>query len=296
MINWKTDYIKRISRKIKSKKGTTLVEMIATVAILSIVASLSLQALVMAREENRRVDNVSVAQRSISLLQENFNKYLRNAIKIEMIDTDITYSGCNTVEDALREFVMSRTDVSTPEEDRLADAEATTDPDEYNDYFLYRSGTFSYTLAKFRKSYTAADGTIKTNAIVPIFEVSNIKEIQFSLKALEGTKIGTDTYYVLDYVATAPTNEELVMTKSKSDEGFIPGNWTSNSEFISVMQNNLDKSLYSINSGTILNNMYGSGGSGTASLKISEGLKDETTFDTTFKNFVFIRTLPKADV
>ena len=47
-MNLKTDYIKRIGRKFRSKRGTTLIEMLATLAILAIIAVMSLQVVVTA--------------------------------------------------------------------------------------------------------------------------------------------------------------------------------------------------------------------------------------------------------
>ena len=85
-MNLKTDYIKRIGRKFRSKRGTTLIEMLATLAILAIIAVMSLQVVVTAMEDYQCVRNISESQRSISLMQENFSKYLRNAVDIQLVD------------------------------------------------------------------------------------------------------------------------------------------------------------------------------------------------------------------
>ena len=69
-MNLKTDYIKRIGRKFRSKRGTTLIEMLATLAILAIIAVMSLQVVVTAMEDYQCVRNISESQRSISLMQE----------------------------------------------------------------------------------------------------------------------------------------------------------------------------------------------------------------------------------
>ena len=81
----KTKAIKRLSKNIRSKRGATLVELIATVAILSIVASLSLQAIIVAAEESQRVKIISESQRAISLIEKQINTYARNATRIDMV-------------------------------------------------------------------------------------------------------------------------------------------------------------------------------------------------------------------
>ena len=50
-MNTKSGTIRRIGKKAKSKRGATLVELIATVAILAIVSSLSFQAIFIASEQ-----------------------------------------------------------------------------------------------------------------------------------------------------------------------------------------------------------------------------------------------------
>ena len=294
-MKFKTDYIRRIGKKMKSKRGTTLVEMIATVAILSIVATMSLQAMVIANEEYRRVDNTSASQRSVSLMQKNFNAYLKNATEVQLVDysADVTV---NNVTEAITKFRDERTE-------GFSDSEYTLNPGEYNDYILYRSGAFEFTLSKYYVKYPADPSapTSKNNTFVSVFTVTNVKEINFALKTLSATQdTAANIQYELDYIVTAPTSKELVYTKSDSNRAlYLPDENSPtgyDEEFKNVLLNNLGAGDYNVLTGTVLNNMYGDYSTAVTSLRISEGMTDAGTFDGSHKNFVFIRTYPKADI
>ncbi|MEE0858592.1 MAG: type II secretion system protein [Acutalibacteraceae bacterium] len=253
---FKTDALKRLGRKAKSKRGTTLIEMVATVAILSIVALLSLQAVFIANEEYRRVHNISEAQRSISLMQENLNKYLKTATDIRLIpDT----SGASTVEQAINDYTYTR-NTNPDTSQALQDAENDS-TDNYNDYIMYRSGTFSYTLSKYTESATG-------NKFVPIFTVENIKQVNFSLRGLTATNHATaNGSYILDYTMISPTNKEMINNAADSAS--------------------INEGEYSIISGTILNNITSA--SGITALTIDESA-------TSNKNLIYFRTTQKIVV
>lgn len=294
-MNLKTDYIKKIGKKFRSKRGTTLVEMLATLAILAIVAVLSLQVVITAMEDYQCVRNISESQRSISLMQENFSKYLRNAVDIELVDNSA--SAFPSFANALSQYVNDRNGGADPLQD--ADNVAT---DEYNDYVLYRCGTFQYALAKYYEAYTKPDGSTIHNFFVPVFTVDNIKEASFSFKSISGTSSPSnpDKQYMLDYVFTSPSNEEFRFIKGGNANVIMPmdGSVTTDTGFIEAIHNNTTKGDYSIMSGTILNNMYGSGYStSTTTLRISEGITDPSgSNDGSFKNFIFIRTTPRVAI
>lgn len=254
-----TKTIERLGKKAKSKRGSTLVELIATVAILSIVATLSLQAMFMAAEEYRRAKNISEAQRSISLLQKNLNSYVRNATQIEFLEA----APGDTVEQTIANFINSR---NAPSSTKPLKDHETVDTDKYNSYFLCRSGTFSYTLYR----YSKYDANYKA-----IFTVENIKEINFFFKSLESTRdAGANLQYMLDYTITSPTNKEII-EKAVVSEDIANGD-------------------YSISSGVILNRMYGSFSSGgTVKMRMSEGYLPGGTTDNSKSNVLFIETVPK---
>ncbi len=288
----KTDYIRRLGKKCRSKRGTTLVELIATVAILSIVATFSLQAIMIAHEENTRVNNISLSQRSISLMQENFNVYVKNAVEVELVKVTQPIGTVGTVQAAINNFINERTAATPPDNFRDFD----TDPsDEYNDYILYRSGVFQYTLAKYNKATMSFQG---------IFTVDDIKEINFSFKVITGSLNGSKKDYALDYVISSPVGRESVFVKTNSDDVKSKWNtpWVYESEFQEAIVNNLTEGDYSVVTGTVLNNMYGD--TSTASdLRISEGYTEAggvgggvSSNDGSYRNFVFIRILPKVGV
>lgn len=264
----KTDAIKRLGKKAKSKRGATLIEMVATLAILTIVATLSLEAMFIARSEQSRITNISESQRSISLMQENLNKYLKTAVDIELCDG---YTGEATIDNAINKYTNDRNSSSDPLQDK-DNPPVSGSTDDYNDYVFYRSGTFSYTLAKFYRYHGA-----ESNVFVPIFTVDNIKELKFSFKKLNSS--GGTEQYMLDYAITSPTNDE-----------FTEGNAIANAD-------NIQKGEYSIATGTILNNMYGSSVStAVSSMRISEGLESNGSNDGSDKHFLFIRTTPKVAI
>lgn len=273
-----TDKIKRMGKKAKSKRGATLIEMVATVAILSIVATMSLQSMFMAAEEYRRVDNLSQAQRSISLMQENFSKYAKTAVNVELVNR---WSGEANISDAINKFVDEKNAPASL--DPLCDSEDSTHNDKYNDYILYRSGTFAYTLAKYQRF--AVGGS---SAFIPIFTVENIKEINFNFKGILSTRDASgNEQYMLDFTITSPTNEEIKIQKSVQNSG-LPA-----TDLDNAIRNNIGGGDYSISTGTILNNMFGTYSTSVPTMRISEGLTS-TGSDDSDKNFVFIRTTPKV--
>lgn len=287
-----TDYIRRLAKKCRSKRGTTLIELIATVAILSIVATFSMQAIIIAHEENTRVTNVSVSQRSISLMQSNLNKYVKNVVQIELIDVSESIDAVPTFEDALNNYRVERNTATPPQP--FMDHTTSPDTDMYDDYILYRSGTFCYTLAKYNKAVMKFQ---------PVFTVSDIKEMNFSFKALSGTDKAGKCDYELDYVISSPIGKESVFVKS---ENSMPYNtpWTYAEDFKKTIKDNLLEGDYSVVTGTVLNNMYGDT-STVSSLRISEGFTLNTSAtnydavrdnDGSFRNFVYIRILPKVGV
>lgn len=272
---FRTDAIKRFGKKAKSKRGATLIEMVATVAILSIVATLSFEAMFIAADEQRRINNLSESQRSISLMQENLNKYLKTAVTIELCNS---YASEPTIDDALQQFANDKNSspVATEHLQDHDNPPPTGAVDDYNDYVFYRSGTFKYTLAKYHRYHGGV-----SNVFVPIFTVENIKESKFSLKPLHSVN-GTNKQYIMDYAITSPTHDEFIEGKAIDDPARI--------------LENIQKGEYSIASGTILNNIYGSMAIATSSLRISEGLESDGGNDGSDKHFVFIRTTPKVAI
>lgn len=262
---FKTSSMKRLTKKFKTKRGATLIEMIATVAILSIVASLSFEAMFMAGEEYRRVARVADCERSISLMQENLNLYVKNAVDIKFYDNSADPSA--TFESTINNYFSTRTD--------LQDAVNQTDH-QYIDLILYRSGPFHYTLAK----YTLITG--HNPEWEPILKVNNIKEINFSMKELTSSfHDGAKQSYLFDYAIMAPTGFEMDYAKDDEVDQAVDSSGYSNKE-----------GIYSVMTGTVINNMETWTGS-TNQLRICENV---TASGLEYKgdcNFVVIRTVPR---
>jgi len=296
-MKYSTDYIRRLGKRVtRSKRGSTLVELIATLAILSIVATFSLQAIMIAHEESIRVNNVSVSQRSISLMQENLNKYVKNTVEIDLVNVAENIDTTGTFQKALNDYILTRNTATPPRP--FMDHDTSPDTDNYDDYVLYRSGTFSYTLAKYSKV---------AMKFQPVFTVDDIKEINFTFKLLTGTQGAGKGDYEVDYVISSPTGKESVFVKGGgSSELRAKANapWTYGDDFKQTVKDNLTKGDYSIITGTVLNNMYGDT-STASSVRISEGFTTNTSAsnydaskdnDGSYRNFIVMRILPKTAV
>lgn len=268
---FKSNAMKSLTKKCRSKRGVTLIEMIATVAILSIVASLSLEAIVIAGEEFRRVQALSECQRSISLFQENVNIYAKNAVSIDMVDTTgvASLGPSDDISDAITWYRDQR-NAST---DKLQDAEYNVD-DQYIDIFIYRSGEMSYKIAKYDKNPANMTSPLKE-----LVTFHNIKEIDWVCKPSQGTYGSV----IFDYVITSPTDFELLYSRK-------------NVNTFDSTQYNRKRGSYSVMTGTVINNMKSSGIIGNYNLRMSEDTSGFTSPDA-YKgdlNFVVIRTVPRV--
>lgn len=274
--------MKRLKRKVKSRRGATLVELIATMTILTIVASLSFEAMFIAAEEYRRVASLSECERSISLLQENLNLYVKNASYIRLVDanTDPKYDSCATVDDAMKTYILAAEE-ETVKYDDMQDAE-NVDTDQYIYIFLYRSGPFTYKLAKYTEIDELGFGGYKKD-ISTIITVDNIKEINFNVRQLVSS-YGSKSW-LFDYAIMSPTDFEMIYSKdgTLADDSLKTEDYDNN------------QGAYSVLTGTVINNDVE--GTSAGELRICENLpaappSRPDTYDGT-RNFVVIRTVPR---
>ncbi|MEE1124797.1 MAG: type II secretion system protein [Acutalibacteraceae bacterium] len=270
----KTKAMKRLTKNVKSKRGATLVELIATVAILTIVASLSLEAMYIAAEEFRRVESISECERSISLLQDNLNLYAKNATYIKLVDNSA--SGNLNVFDDMYDYRKEVTLNAPIDYDDLEDAENNSNHN-YIYVVLYREpdNPFTYTLAKYTKK------TSEMPKWEPIVSISNIKEINFSIKKLQSSH--NSNSWLFDYAVIAPTEFEMLYTKANTlKEDSLDTDKYSNTE-----------GAYSVMSGTVINNEVK--GTSTSQLRMCENLPATATrgaYDGS-RNFIVIKTVPR---
>lgn len=273
----KTEAMKRLTKGAKSKRGATLIELVATVAILSIIASLSFEAMFIAAEEFRRVRSISESERSIALFQDNLNLYAKNAVDVELVkNSDKVYGSATTIDDVIWQYIFERGSIPTKEP--LQDA-MFTDEHQYIDLFVYRSGDFTYAIGKYEY------GSSKLRKLV---EIENIKEINFVLKKL-GSSFSdmTTESYILDYAVVSPTNFEIVAADKHS---------VASGEVIDKNNYSNKEGSYSVMSGVVLNNITGIENTSLKSLRICEDLRGVTTEGNDYKgdfNFIVIRTVPR---
>ncbi len=271
----KTDAMKRLTKKIKNKRGATLVELIATIAILSIVASLSFEAMYMAAEEFRRVKSISECERSISLLQDNLNMYIKNASYIKLVDST-SLPTHYSINDCLNYYIHEVTN-NGDAYDNLEDAENVS-TDKHIVIFLYRdpSKPFTYTLDKYTVDPTYGPGweTIVT--------IDNIKEINFSLRQLQSSY---DTKsWLLDYAVMSPTDFEMLY----SNAGTLEADSLNTDEYSNT------EGAYSVMTGTVINNKVYS--TSASQLRMCENLpatpSGRPAYDGS-RNFIVIKTVPR---
>lgn len=183
-------------RHSKSKKGSTLIELVATIAILGIVSSISISALHAMANIAKNGEKISVAQRTCALLSDQFLTYSKSATQIlkytEMPDLTIYNDPHNL--------------------DGFMDADASPPAGDKNDYFISSDGNGNILFQKF----DSATCSLKT-----ITSIDNVKSIVFHVKALsiadkrllEYTITTTDDYEITSgVVLNGSTNTNTIPT------------------------------------------------------------------------------------
>ena len=162
-----SDTLKRLSKQCtKTKKGSTLVELICTIAILAIVSTICLSSLYSLSSIAEKGQNISVAQRSCSLFSEQFAVYAKNSPYIQLYNSmPVDFYGYNSA-------------APSPNITDLMDADVPTMGD-YDEFLIYEgSQPNTIVFAKF-------NGGIKPftpNSFEVINKIDNIKSIEFNHK------------------------------------------------------------------------------------------------------------------
>ncbi|MCQ2514167.1 MAG: type II secretion system GspH family protein [Ruminococcus sp.] len=210
--NFKAGKIKAFNKRyLKSKCGTTLVELVCTITILGIVSSASLGAMFGMTSVAKNGQKISVAERSCALLTEQLSIYGNTANRVKLIETpsDIDW---------------------TPYDDAhhggLSDGTVNTNQN-YVDYFISASQDEPNTILLQKVKYTGGVGSLVT-----VSKIENIEYIQFYVSNFEVKVNNTDTVnkYVLNYSIKTTTNYEI-------DGGVVLNNVDSNVANISVPNN-----------------------------------------------------------
>lgn len=185
----KSPFTKRIQafakKHCKSKHGSTLIELIATVAILGILSTVCLSALYSVSSLFTKVNNTSLSQRTCALVQQNLAMYANSATMCK----SYTRSTLPTVRG-----------ISSNEMQDCDDPNNTTKTPvcQYNDYIIRAKSDGVIEIAKF-------DATLSPNGFTTVTKLSDVKEIQFKVVQLSSSdgfiltyKITTTTDYVID--------------------------------------------------------------------------------------------------
>lgn len=180
MINILNKLKKHLSkRSVKNKIGSTLIELIAVVCILSIASTVSISGLFAMADIAKRGQDLSLCERTSDMISKQLSIYGNTASDVESYATEPTM------------------DISSFEntDNGLGSS---------NDYFIYADPSVNYRLylAKFTvdvNDVNKTDPPIFSNPrLVNIVSIDNVKSIKFDLKKLHTDK----DKYILQYTVT----------------------------------------------------------------------------------------------
>lgn len=203
--------IRHYSRRyVKSKAGTTLIELIAVIAILAITSSSCLSAMFSMVQVSERGQQISEAQRICALLGEQFSLYGNTACQLE------SYVALP----ALKAYPAHA--------NGFMDAQNTSaDHGDYCDYFIRPSQTQNSTIEFSRFDTTMPGGY----GLKKITTIEGVKEIVFDVVPLHYfdnyvTPAHTKTKYILKYKIITVYNYEItggvVLNNTKDGEAISP--------------------------------------------------------------------------
>lgn len=183
-------------RSVKNKIGSTLIELIAVVCILSIASTVSISGLFAMADIAKRGQDLSLCERTSDMISKQLSIYGNTSSYVDSYDS----------KPQLRAYPSSLTgfmDAEITKKETKDGKEVTTYPytkDMKNDYFLYADPNTNYriVLARFEASDSDNPTSGDSNKLTPIVSIDNVKSITFNLKKLSTT----ETKYILQYTVT----------------------------------------------------------------------------------------------
>lgn len=184
-------------RSVKNKIGSTLIELIAVVCILSIASTVSISGLFAMADIAKRGQDLSLCERTSDMISKQLSIYGNTSNYVQSYDSKPQL-------DAYPSSATGFMDAEITKKEKNKDGEEViTYPytkDMKNDYFLYADPNTNYriVLARFEASDSDNPTGGDSNKLTPIVSIDNVKSITFNLKKLSTT----ETKYILQYTVT----------------------------------------------------------------------------------------------
>lgn len=184
-------------RSVKNKIGSTLIELIAVVCILSIASTVSISGLFAMADIAKRGQDLSLCERTSDMISKQLSIYGNTSNYVESYDSKPQLDAYPSSATGFMDAEITKKETNTEGE------EVITYPytkDMKNDYFLYADPNTNYriVLARFEASDSANPTGGDSNKLTPIVSIDNVKSITFNLKKLSTT----ETKYILQYTVT----------------------------------------------------------------------------------------------
>lgn len=183
-------------RSVKNKIGSTLIELIAVVCILSIASTVSISGLFAMANVAKRGQDLSLCERTSDMISKQLSIYGNTSSYVDSYDSKPQL-------DAYPSSLTGFMDAEITKEETKDGKKVITYPytkDMKNDYFLYADPNTNYriVLARFEASDSDNPTSGDSNKLTPIVSIDNVKSIKFDLK-----KLNTDEKkYILQYTVT----------------------------------------------------------------------------------------------
>lgn len=183
-------------RSVKNKIGSTLIELIAVVCILSIASTVSISGLFAMADIAKRGQDLSLCERTSDMISKQLSIYGNTSSYVDSYDSKPQL-------DAYPSSLTGFMDAEITKEETKDGKKVITYPytkDMKNDYFLYADPNTNYriVLARFEASDSDNPTSGDSNKLTPIVSIDNVKSITFDLKKLSTT----ETKYILQYTVT----------------------------------------------------------------------------------------------
>lgn len=200
--------LKNLTRKVKNKKGATLVELLAVVCILGIVATLSFSAVFSAGVQVKKLSEISSAQKTSALVQYYIMVYGKAADRVQTFTGTIAYSEYNLVS-------------KVGFQDYEKENEANPEVHKYNDMFFRINDQGQFSISRFSMADEDKEGI--SYGTKTLLTLDGIESIEFSTKSIGDTGIGKTGRYLLSYQVVTASGYVLdggvVMNNVKSGFG-----------------------------------------------------------------------------